>query len=145
MIAKPYTELSEVDLLALCEWREADDQGIDGMRGVGHVVMNRVQHPSWWGTNLHEVILKPWQFSSFNHGDPNETRWPEDDNVQWIEGLAIADAVLSGRDTDLTEGAANYYDVSIDPPDWAAQLVFTAQIGKLRFYRLPELKSKGEK
>src|ERR1700688_24001 len=103
MIAQPYSDLSETELLSLCEWREADDQGDDGMRGVGHVVVNRVKNPGWWGVSIPTVILKPWQFSSFNHGDPNETRWPEDDNAQWRQALTIAIGLLAGTDPDNTD------------------------------------------
>jgi N-acetylmuramoyl-L-alanine amidase len=82
MIAQPYTDLSIPELLALCEWREADDQGVDGMRAVGHVVRNRADMPCWWGVDIQSVILKPWQFSSFDHGDPDERRWPDDGNAK---------------------------------------------------------------
>jgi spore germination cell wall hydrolase CwlJ-like protein len=137
MIAQPYSELSDQELLALCTWREADDQSVAAMAGVAHVVNNRVKLPRWWGVSVQTVVLKPWQFSCFDHGDPNESRWPEDENVQWLAVLHIATAVLAGTDRDLTDGASSYYDVSIDPPSWTAELVFTVQFDRIRFYKLP--------
>ena len=107
------------------------------MACVAHVIKNRVDKPCWWGVDYHSVVLKPWQFSSFNHGDPNESRWPEDNNLQWIEAQRIADGVLDGTDPDNTDGAVNYYDVSIDPPAWTAELVFTVQFDRIRFYKRP--------
>jgi N-acetylmuramoyl-L-alanine amidase len=135
LIEQPYSELSNEQLLALCAWREADSQGDDGMRGVAHVIKNRADHPSWWGVDIPSVILKPWQISSFNHGDAGEHRWPADNNTQWQAAQFIAEDVLDGSDTDLTEGATNYYDVSIEPPGWTVSMVLILSVGRLRFYR----------
>jgi hypothetical protein len=44
MNPQPYSELSDTALLALCEWREADDQGVDGMRGKCDLPLNRFCH-----------------------------------------------------------------------------------------------------
>ena len=138
MIVQPYSELSDRDLLALCVWRESDDQSVGCMAAVAHVVKNRVEKPCWWGVDYHSVILKPWQFSCFNHGDPNESRWPADNNLQWIEALHIADAVaVNNTDPDNTDGATTYYDVSIDPPDWTGGMIFTVQFDRIRFYKPP--------
>ena len=134
MQPQPYTDLSQQDLLALCVWRESDDQPYDCMRGVAHVVVNRVAHPGWWGVDVRSIVLKPWQFSSFNHDDPGERRWPEDDNQQWLEAQTAARLAIGGDD-DPTLGASSYYDVSIQPPSWTASMVFTMQLGKIRFYR----------
>ena len=135
MLAQPYQDLSDDELYQLCIWREADDCGIDGMRGVAHVIDNRVQYPGWWGVDLRTVILAPWQFSCFNHGDPDERRWPEDDNHEWLAATAIVDAMLLRSDSDLTDNATSYYDVSIEPPSWTLKMQFTVQIMSLRFYR----------
>lgn len=135
MQPQPYEEMPEDQLLALCEWREADSVGELGMRGVGHVAANREKVPGWWGVDLRSILLKPWQFSCFNEGDPDEKRWPDDDNPQWIAAQEIAKAIIAGDDLDLTSGATSYYDVSITPPDWTQELIFTTQIGSLRFYR----------
>jgi N-acetylmuramoyl-L-alanine amidase len=138
MIAQPYSELSDCDMLALCVWRESDDQSIGCMAAVAHVVMNRAEQPGWWGIDIHSVVLRPWQFSCFNHGDPNESRWPDGANLQWIEARRIAAAVLDGTDRDLTDGATSYYDVSIDPPDWTGGMIFTVQFDRIRFYKQPK-------
>jgi hypothetical protein len=69
-----------VSLLALCGWREARNQGRVGMTAVCWSVRNRVFHPAihWWGQSWQGVILHPYQYSSFNHDDPNALLLPED-------------------------------------------------------------------
>jgi hypothetical protein len=62
MQAAPYSELSPLDLMKLCLWRKARGEGMLGKRGVAHVIQNRADDPSWWGHDVHSVILKPGNF-----------------------------------------------------------------------------------
>jgi N-acetylmuramoyl-L-alanine amidase len=135
----PYAHLSELELLALCVWREARGEGLLGKRGVAHVIQNRAAHPRWWGgPSLHSVILKPWQFSSFNPGDANAEKWPGDCNPWFVDCEEICQAVLRGADEDITGGATSYHDISIPPPAWATDgsNELTLAVGRLKFYRL---------
>jgi len=138
MIEQAYRELSTRDLLALCIWRESDNQTYDAMTGVGYVIDNRVKDSGWWGDSIQAVVLHPWQFSSFNHNDPDSRRWPQDEEPKWLDACKIADDILSGASTDPTYGATSYYDVSIQPPVWTESMEFTVQLDKIRFYRKPE-------
>ena len=138
MDARPYTELSPVQLFALCIWREARGESEDGKRGVAHVIANRVNHPGWWGHDWCSVILKPWQFSSFNKNDPNSEKWPEDTDPSWQQCLSIASDVYLGMNSDPTDGACYYYDTSIEfPRAWGPQSEYTntLNIGRLKFWR----------
>ena len=138
MEAQPYKELSDVFLLALCCYREARGEPMEGKRGVCHVVRNRTQEPTWWGDDWKTVILKPYQFSSFNENDHNSGVWPLDDEPAWKDCLAAAGAVYKGVDEDLTQGAVFYHDTSIGwPKVWGnvAEYVNTINIGRLKFYR----------
>ena len=50
---------------------EPDPEARDkAMTGIGWVILLRVAHPSWMGKTIHEVILKPNQFSEYNSNDP---------------------------------------------------------------------------
>jgi N-acetylmuramoyl-L-alanine amidase len=135
MIRRPYSELTDEELYELCVWRESDDQPADAMRAVAHSIMNRVLHPGWWGVDLRTVLLAPEQYSCFDEGGPDETRWPDDDNPQFIEISQIVDDIVAQNDPDNTDGATNYYDVSIEPPWWTQKMQFTVQLGKFRFYK----------
>lgn len=87
------------------------------------------------------MILKPWQFSSFNAGDPNETKFPDPEQVAdyaaYTEIRDMCSAVLAGTDEDVTGGACWYIDSSIAPPKWTEGLEISLQAGRLTFYRKP--------
>jgi len=138
MESKPYGELSDLSLMALCVYREARGETIFAKRAVAHVIKNRASQPGWWGHDIQSVVLKPWQFSSFNANDPNSTVWPADDSPSWTDCLSAAAAVLVGEDPDSTDGATFYHDLSMDwPKAWGKETDFvnTLNIGRLRFYR----------
>jgi spore germination cell wall hydrolase CwlJ-like protein len=135
MTPENYAALSDKDLMALCVWREARGEGILGQRGVAHCIKNRADDPMWWGHDIRSVILKPFQFSSFNVGDPNEKLWPLGDDPQLLEISPMCDSVLAGTDKDITDHAQFYHDVSVTPP-WAEDYILTLQVGRLLFYKL---------
>lgn len=123
--------LYQTFLLALCAWREARGCSLQAQQGVVWTILNRAAKPGWWGTDVISVILKPLQFSSFNVGDPNATKFPVANDPVWKEILLLAIAPGS----DPTDGATNYYDTSIEPPSWTTAMTLTTQIDSLRFYK----------
>jgi len=131
----------EFALLALCIWREARGEGFQAKRAVGHVIRNRVMDPSksWFSGDWEKVILQPFQFSSFNPGDPNAAKFPGDPKTTpgWQECLDAAEDVYSGLMSDPTNGATHYFDKSLkdNPPKWAATAQFKVQIGNMYFYK----------
>jgi N-acetylmuramoyl-L-alanine amidase len=143
-----YQSLSELSLLELCVWREARNQGSEGMRAVAWSIRNRVQKPSWWGHDWKSVILKPWQYSSFNANDPNNEKWPDDQEPAFVRCCEVCTPVYLGSDTlDDTDGATHYYDTSIEfPKAWGSESewVNTLNIGKLRFWKMREKSSNRE-
>lgn len=58
-----FWRLQDWQLIGLCIEREARGEPYDGQVAVGTVILERVDHRDWDGKNVHEVILKPWQFS----------------------------------------------------------------------------------
>src|SRR5271168_1882889 len=136
MNLQPYEALSDLELCALCVWREARGEGLLGKRGVAHVILNRASNPGWWGHTVSNVILHPYQFSSFNEGDPNADKWPEDNDPSYSDSLTVAEDVLVNGDSDITQNATSYFDISIPTPIWAGTMDLTLSVGRLRFYRL---------
>jgi N-acetylmuramoyl-L-alanine amidase len=138
-----YSNFSDSELLTLCCWREArgdwvSGQDYDAMRAVCHSVLSRVKKPGWWGHDIRSVILKPFQYSSFNPGNPEETLLPKNGDTTWATAWNAARAVLFANDPDLTEGAEYYYDSSITwPKAWGAETnyVLTLTLGRLKFFR----------
>ncbi len=139
-------EVPTIYLVALCCWREARAESEEGWRGVLHVIRNRALKPSWWGNGWVDVVLKPYQFSSFNppwHDaktgelriDPNATKFPVVGDQIFRRILELTAKVVVGEDDDLTNGASHYYADSIAKPDWAEKMTQTAKIGRHNFYK----------
>jgi spore germination cell wall hydrolase CwlJ-like protein len=131
----PYDQLPEMDLLKLCCWREARGEDRVGQLGVIYVILNRVKEPMWWGNSVRTVILKPFQFSSFNPDDPNQDKWPADDDPSYPQINNLVLGVAGGQLLDPTGGAQWYHDTSIPPPKWTIGLEMCLATGHLRFYR----------
>jgi Cell Wall Hydrolase len=133
--AVPYDQLDDAHILALCIWRESRGEGMLGRRGVGCVVRNRIAADSYFGHDYSAVILKPYQFSSFNANDPNSNLWPTDGTPDWMGCLAEANEVLGGCD-DVTNGALFYFSPPLTqaPKAWG-DVVPTASIGHLSFWK----------
>ena len=101
--------------------------------------MNRVfTNNAWWGSDWEAVILKPWQFSSFNPDDPNSVKFPGDpiQDPAWAECLAVAEAVYTNSIADPTNGATHYFAASLHPqPAWAKTAEFKIQLGNHLFFK----------
>lgn len=136
-----YRSLDDLNLVALCNWREASNQIQAAKYAQVWSVKNRVQHPTWWGHTWREVILDPWQFSSFNKNDVNTHRWPKDDEPSWLECIETTALVFNNPEgnPDSTSGATSYFDKSLDhnPPKWAVNgsNVHTLDVGSFHFFR----------
>ena len=133
-------EAYQFGLLPLVIWREARNQPLEAMIGVAWTIRNRVNKPGWWGSDWPSVILRKWQFSSFNWNDPNYQKFPIGNEPEWELCLRAAADVFTNSVSDLTEGATHYYDKSLDatPPNWAVDgsMVRTVSIGAFRFFRM---------
>lgn len=134
MDAQPYELISDLELLALCCWREARGEGMLGKRGVCHVILNRIKHHGF-GIGEHGVILKHFQFSSFNLDDPNSDKWPVEGETSWLDCIDAANAVLYGCEADFTKGALFYFSPPLSVPpvrEWGnVQIVL--KVGHITF------------
>lgn len=139
---RPFVEPDpqEVRLLAATMWGEARSEGEDGMRAVGHVIVNRVGQR--FGSDLETVIRAPKQFSAWNLGDPNRAlvMHPEryatgGENLEtWQVAQTVAYEVLSGQSVDPTNGALFYHTRAISPY-WSRYGQGRTVIGAHIFYR----------
>ena len=121
-------------LLAMLGYGEARGEGSQGILAVMHVATNRAAKGI---TTLKDVILAPYQFSCFNHNDPNRDLLlmaDKDTPQTWGQCAAIAELVLTPNATnDPTHGATHYYASSIPPPAWTQGWTQTAIIGHHTF------------
>ena len=131
-------------LLALCLWREARGQSAACMAGIAAVIRNRAEDPKKrWPRTVSGVILEPRQFSSFNAGDPNAVKFPNNayggsgvyDWAAWLQACDVATVPFTA---DPTQGATNYESLPPDAekPAWCDPAKLTTTIGPFRFYRL---------
>lgn len=137
MIKKGYDLTQNQDLwLAKTIYGEARGEGLKGMQAVANVVMNRVNAGSWYGASVKDVVLKKWQFSCWNDGDPNkkviENMTPA--QLEASGALAIARKAIAGDLADITGGATHYHNKHIKP-SWALSMKRTATIGNHIFYK----------
>lgn len=127
-------------LFSMLLFGEARGEIDEAKIGVGWVVWNRNLHPRWWGKNLRGVILKPFQFSCLNLGDPNRTKllfpFKHEEPQVWDRCYDIAIGIMNNEIPDNTLTSDHYFDDSILPPRWAKPSQKTVKIGKLNFYRL---------
>jgi N-acetylmuramoyl-L-alanine amidase len=122
-------------LQALCVWREARGESPDAQRAVLWSILNRAATSSWWNGNkafdTTAVILFPLQYSSFNKGDANATKFPRSDDLVFQDILIMT--IAPGPD--MTNHATHYYSGDV-VPSWAAEMTFTTQIGAFKFYKV---------
>lgn len=112
--------LTDRELLARTIMAEAGNQGPVGMMGVGSVIMNRLQNPSY-GNDFTSVILQPGQFSAWNSvtGYAGGAQGQNMSKIQPSEqAYMVADQILDGNYNDPTGGATHYYNPRISNPNW---------------------------
>ncbi len=132
-------EAYQFGLLPLVVWREARNQTHATKVAVAWSIRNRIEHHKWWGYDYPSVILMAKQYSSFNTGDKNSTKFPgkgdPDEMRSFHDCLEAAFEVFSSNVPDPTGGATSYHDHSIEPPYWALKMTKTVEIGAFSFYR----------
>lgn len=123
-------------MLALTAWRENRGGGRAGMQSVINVVLNRAKRRN---TTPYEECVRPWQFSSITaKDDPQLANWPTPERAEdwqrWHEAQNLA-AEGDGLN-DITDGATNYYALSMaEPPPWAVAMTPTVDIEGQRFLK----------
>lgn len=120
--------------LALAMYWEAKGEGREGMLAVGHVVLNRVEHPQF-PDEVCEVVTEggetpPCQFSWWCDGRSDR---PVEERA-WRDALSAARHVLKERPPDRTRGALFFHNPQLGPA-WKDDPVRTARIGRHVFYR----------
>lgn len=84
-----------------------------------------------WGNTFTQVVLAPYQFSSFNSTDPNVTKYPRPEDPAWVESVQV----INDDDPDVTDGAQFYFNPSIVRPKWAESMELKGKFGNHEFYR----------
>lgn len=136
-----FGHLTDKQLLALCIYGEARGESTAGKIAVGSVVMNRAEKSGWWGHNIRQVILKPYQFSCFLEADPNHKRlkhlsemWDFEmaNDMALNDCYGIASGLLDGTIEKNTR--ATHYHRKGNPAYWERGLKHVGDIGHHTFF-----------
>lgn len=135
----------DITLLARLVFGEARGESVDVRKDIAYTVVNRAGGNQWWGHTAREVVLKPYQYSCFNRGDPNLPKLMDPfsyaSRSTWSECLGVATCVLANPDKDTSKGATHYFVTCADEPEWArgqepVKVVPTSTGHLNKFYRL---------
>jgi spore germination cell wall hydrolase CwlJ-like protein len=106
-------------------WAEARGEPHAGRIAVGEVIRNRARKHNW---SIAKVVLEPLQFSCWNAHDPNRDHAATIDDMDPVV-VECANAWLAAKDSDLTEGALNYFNPKISQPSWGPEMLHPIKIG----------------
>jgi len=110
---------------ALCIWKEARGEGVQGMTAVACVIRNRVEKR---GTSYSVEVYRAWQFTSMSvPTDPEFHLVPSGFDPTWDAAQQIADDVINGKTADVTGGAVLYWN----PAGIASDKTFTTLSGQV--------------
>lgn len=129
-------------VMALTVWGEARGEPPAGQRAVAWTIRNRADHPCWWGRDLTDVCLKPYQFSCWNHNDPNYPRLINEatrgrPDFKAVRLICESVMLSTSADDDPTNGADHYCTRAVAAKtSWTHGRVPVAEIGNHLFYRL---------
>lgn len=132
----------EIDVLARTLYGEARGEyktiGIAAFIAIGNVVINRLKFPKFFGTNVQEICLKPYQFSCWLENDPNYfliQKVTENDplfSICW----EVAHSCIEKKYPDLTQKSDHYHHFVSEIPYWAKHKVPKIILGRHFFYQL---------
>lgn len=107
------------------------------MAAVASVILNRANNPRWWGRNIIQVCLMPWQFSCWNPDDVNRRQLlaVTEKDAQFRTALGLADKAIVGDLADETNHADHFHTHAVAPL-WSRGQKPVATIGNHRFFRL---------
>lgn len=134
---------NDIHSAALCAWKEARGEGLEGMEAVLCVLRNRVGAPGFAKT-LHDVIYGKNQFTSMSvPSDPEFNLVPTELDERWSHAKQLAEIIFGQNSFDITNGAHYYANLhTMDKNGWFYRNIvlkptehpLTVQIGKHTFF-----------
>lgn len=124
-------------------YHETRGETLAGNIAVGYVTMNRVADPRYPDTIcgvVHQAKYHGWdlvnpirnrcQFSWYCDGLSDN---PQDGKAM-LESVILAQHVIAGTVTDISQGATHYHAKYVNPY-WADDMTVVLEIGQHRFYK----------
>jgi N-acetylmuramoyl-L-alanine amidase len=128
--------MDSVNLMARTIYGEARGESTAGQEAVANVIINRLKRQGWYGKTVHDVILKPYQFSCWLESDPNFNLLLSI-HLKLDKQVAIACKAVNLELVDNTNGATHYHTKQIKP-SWTNNhhlMQKTIEIGNHIFYK----------
>ena len=129
--------------LAMNLYHETRGETLAGNIAVGYVTMNRVADPRYPDTVcgvVHQAKYHGWdlvnpiknrcQFSWYCDGLSDN---PQDGKAM-LESVLIAQHIIAGTVTDISEGATHYHATYVNPY-WSGDMTVVLEIGQHIFYK----------
>jgi len=134
MVFKAHSQ-NDADCLTQAVYYEARGEGVDGMRAVAQVILNRVRHPAFPKTICNVVYQgalhgTSCQFSFVCNGAMGARVEP----TAWRRARDVAGAALEGYVMKSVGTATHFHTLSVDPM-WSATMVRVATVGGHAFYQ----------
>ncbi len=126
---------NDADCLTQAVYYEARGEGVDGMRAVAQVILNRVRHPAYPKTICNVVYQGAYlrtscQFSFVCNGAMGRPL----EGWAWRRAKDIANAALSGYVMPAIGTATNFHTTGVHPV-WANTMERVTQVGNHVFYQ----------
>ena len=129
--------------LAMNLYHETRGETLAGNLAVGFVTMNRVADPRYPDTVcgvVHQAKYHGWdlvnpirnrcQFSWYCDGISDN---PQDGKAM-LESVILAQHIIAGTVTDISEGATHYHATYVNPY-WAGDMTVVLEVGQHIFYK----------
>jgi len=129
--------------LAMNLYHETRGETLAGNIAVGYVTMNRVADPRYPDTIcgvVHQAKYHGWdlvnpirnrcQFSWYCDGISDN---PQDGKAM-LESVILAQHIIAGTVTDISEGATHYHATYVNPY-WAGDMTVVLEVGQHIFYK----------
>lgn len=146
LLQDTFGKLTDAQLLALTIYGEARGESREGKVAVGSVILERVDHRQWDGTDIKSVCLMPYQFSCFLPDDPNFNllkKIAENWDTKAANYLVLMDCyyvaknLIDGtlpRSKAIADAHATQYKTIACKASWADEMKKITTIGGHQFY-----------
>ena len=125
--------ISEDALAIVTIWQEARGEPYEGKLAVGEVIRNRMKRNYFSNGSVSGTVLRDYQFSGWNVGDPNRISSIQIDDSDATVRECISSWKESNNST-FANGAVLYCNLHLAHPSWAKPEKMVAEIGNHTFF-----------
>ncbi len=126
---------SDSDCLTQAVYYEARGEGVDGMRAVAQVILNRVRHPAYPKSICGVVYQGAYQRTSCQFSFVcNGAMGAPVESWAWRRAKSVADAALGGYVMSAVGTSTSFHTTGVKP-GWGGTMDKVAQIGSHIFYQ----------